>query len=56
MIRVIHVAECIGGVDRYLRCLLKYSDKEKIENIMILSQLYKKEDYEGLADHVKLCT
>lgn len=54
MIRVIHVAECIGGVDRYLRCLLKYSDKEKIENIMILSQLYKKEDYEGLADHVEI--
>lgn len=53
MIRVIHVAECIGGVDRYLRCLLKYSDKEKIENIMILSQLYKKEDYEELADHVE---
>ena len=54
MIRVIHVAECIGGVDRYLRCLLKYSDKEKIENIMIISQLYKKEDYEGLADHVEI--
>lgn len=54
MIRVIHVAECIGGVDRYLRCLLKYSDKEKIENIMILSHLYKKEDYEKLADHVEI--
>lgn len=53
-IRVIHIAECIGGVDRYLRCLLKYSDREKIENIMILSQLYKKEDYEGLADHVEI--
>lgn len=35
--RVLHVAECIGGVDRYLRCLLKYSS---CENIMILSQLY----------------
>lgn len=54
MIRVIHVAECIGGVDRYLRCLLKYSDREKIENIMILSQLYKKEDYDGLADYVEI--
>lgn len=54
MIRVVHVAECIGGVDRYLRCLLKYSDKEKNENIMILSQLYKKEDYEELADHVEI--
>lgn len=51
MIRVLHVAECIGGVDRYLRCLLKYST---CENIMILSQLYKKEDYVELADHVEI--
>ena len=49
--RVLHVAECIGGVDRYLRSLLKYST---CENIMILSQLYKKEDYEGLADRVEI--
>lgn len=49
--KVIHVAECSGGVDRYLRSLLKYST---CENIMILSQKYKKEDYEGLADHVEI--
>lgn len=49
--KVLHVAECIGGVDRYLRCLLKYS---KCKNIMILSQLYKKEDFEKLADHVEI--
>lgn len=49
--RVLHVAECIGGVDRYLRSLLKYSN---CENIMILSQLYKKEDFEELADHVEI--
>lgn len=49
--RVLHVAECIGGVDRYLRCLLKYST---CENIMILSQLYNKEDYEKLADGVEI--
>lgn len=53
-IRVIHIAECIGGVDRFLRCLLKYSDKDKFENIMILSQLYEKEVYEKLADHVEI--
>lgn len=49
--RVMHVAECIGGVDRYLRSLLKYST---CENIVILSQLYKKEDFEALADHVEI--
>ena len=52
-IRVLHVAECIGGVDRYLRSLLKYST---CENIMILSQLYedKKAIYEQLASHVEI--
>lgn len=51
--KVMHVAECIGGVDRYLRSLLKYST---CDNIMILSQLYKdkKEDYEKLASHVEI--
>lgn len=49
--KVLHVAECIGGVDRYLRCLLKYST---CENIMILSQLYNSEDYKKLADSVEI--
>ena len=48
--RVLHVAECIGGVDRYLRSFLKYSS---CENIMILSQLYKKSDYQKLAQYVE---
>ena len=48
--RVLHVAECIGGVDRYLRSILKYSS---CENIMILSQLYKKSDYQKLAQYVE---
>lgn len=49
--RVLHVAECIGGVDRYLRGLLKYS---KCENIVVLSQLYNKEDYDNIADYVEI--
>ena len=40
-IKVLHVAECIGGVDRYLHSLLKYIDHEKFEIIMVLSKLYK---------------
>lgn len=46
--RVLHVAECIGGVDRYLRCLLKYST---CENIVVLSQLYNLREYNALADY-----
>ena len=40
--RVVHVAECVGGVKRYLENFVKYS---RCENIMILSQLYSKDDF-----------
>lgn len=53
-IRVLHVAECIGGVDRYLQSLLKYVDHKKFENIMILSKLYEGKGYEKLADYVEI--
>lgn len=49
-IRILHVAQAAGGVDRYIRMLLKYSDRSKFENILICSQDYHKKDYEGLAD------
>lgn len=52
--RVLHVAECIGGVDRYLRCLLKYMNHDNFENIMVLSKLYEGKGYEQLADHVEI--
>lgn len=55
-IKVMHVAECAGGVDRYLRSLLKYINHEKFENIVVLSQLYKSEDYIILADEVEILT
>ena len=44
-IKIMHVAQVAGGVDRYLRTLLKYLDKEKFENIVVLSQNFKKDDY-----------
>ena len=49
--RIVHVAECVGGVERYLRSLLKYSS---CENIMILSQLYNKSEFKNLADSVEI--
>lgn len=53
-IKVLHVAECIGGVDRYLHSFLKYIDHEKYESIMVLSKLYEDKGYEKLADHVEI--
>lgn len=49
--KVLHVAECIGGVDRYLRSLLKYST---CENVVVLSKLYDKAYYDKIADYVEI--
>ena len=48
--RILHVAQAAGGVDRYIRMLLKYLDKEKFENILVCSQDFHEEDYRGLVD------
>ena len=49
-IRIMHVAQAAGGVDRYIRMLLKYLDKEKFENVLVCSQDFYEEDYRGLVD------
>lgn len=47
-IRILHVAQAAGGVDRYIRMLLKYLDSDKFENILVCSQDFEKKNYEGL--------
>lgn len=49
-IRILHVAQATGGVDRYIRMLFKYMDHDKFENILVCSHDFKGEDYNGLAD------
>lgn len=49
-IRILHIAQAAGGVDRYIRMLLKYLDKGKFENILVCSQDFREEDYRDLAD------
>lgn len=44
-IRILHVAQAAGGVDRYIRMLLKYLDKEKFENILVCSQDFHEENF-----------
>ena len=49
-IKILHVAQAAGGVDCYIRMLLKYLDKERFENILVCSEDFKREDYVGLVD------
>ena len=41
-IRIMCIAECAGGVERYLQGLIKYIDHNKFEIIAILSHKYDK--------------
>lgn len=47
-IRILHVAQAAGGVDRYIRILLKYLDKDIFENILVCSQDFHEEDYKDI--------
>lgn len=50
-IRVLHVAEAAGGVERYLETLFKYS-RDKVENILVCSQNYDYEKFKKLSDRI----
>lgn len=50
-IKVLYIAQAAGGVDIYLRMLLKYLDKDRFENIVVVSQDFKKANYGGLASY-----
>ncbi len=45
-----HVVECAGGVDRYLRMLTSRMDRERFEQIMVCSDDFRREDYEAYVD------
>ena len=45
-IRVLHVAEAAGGVERYLYALLRNSDHQTVENYFISSQHYELEKFQ----------
>lgn len=46
--RILHVAQSAGGVDRYLRTLLKYLNHDKFEHVFVCSYDFRKEDYHEL--------
>lgn len=49
-IKILHIAQAAGGVDRYIRMLFKYMNHNRFENILVCSHDFKREDYNGLAD------
>lgn len=51
-IRVLHVAEAAGGVERYLETLLRYS-KNGVDNILVCSQNYDTDKFKNFTDHIE---
>ena len=52
-IRIMHIAQSAGGVDRYLQMLFKYLDCDVIENILVCSFDYNVGDYKGLVSSIE---
>lgn len=50
-IRVLHVAEAAGGVERYLETLIKCT-RDEVENILVCSQNYDAQKFKSIADRV----
>ena len=50
--KVLHIAECAGGVDRYLEMLLPCLNDE-YEQVFICSQNFDASKYEGIVDKVE---
>lgn len=45
---ILHVVQCAGGVDRYLRMLLSNMDRERFRHILVCSGDYSRDDYQSL--------
>lgn len=56
-IKIMHIAQSPGGVERYLQMLLRNMNSTKYENILVCSFDYKEENYIGLVsafEHVDM--
>lgn len=50
---IMHIAQCAGGVDRYLSMLLPLLRQQNLHQTFVCSQDYKVEEYEGKVDEVE---
>ena len=57
-ITILHVVQCAGGVDIYLRMLLSHIDRSRFRQILVCSKDYSRDDYRQLVDvfeQVEMC-
>lgn len=51
-IKVMHIVECAGGVDRYIYMLLKNMNQDKFEHILVCSKNYSADNYSTITNNV----
>ena len=51
--RILHIAECAGGVDKYLSMLLPLLEKMSVQQFLLCSFSYKKDKYSKIVDGVE---
>lgn len=51
--KIVHIAECAGGVERYLQMLLPRLEQRGFEQFFICSAKYNRTKYEKLVDGVE---
>ena len=49
-IKIVHIVQSPGGVERYIRAFLKYIDRDRFENILICSYDYIETNYSDLTE------
>lgn len=52
-LRILHIAECAGGVERYLQMLMPRLEKRGLKQYFICSLNYDKQKYEDMVDEVE---
>ena len=45
--KIMHIAQSAGGVDKYIQMLVSNTDRDNIDNILVCSFDFNKENYEG---------
>ena len=50
---IMHIAQCAGGVDRYLSMLLPLLRQQNLTQILVCSQDYKADEYADKVDKVE---
>ena len=51
--KILHIVQCAGGVERYLSMLLPLLHQQKLHQTLVCSQDYKIEEYKEIVDEVE---